>query len=166
MNLATYDLALRQLAMSGTGGVTTSTAGPLGWLLAMACGLRSGRERAVFDVSPGQPERWIRHFGRRRRTSRVHLDERGRLVERLGPLTLCFDVSCRSGGAFADLRRVGVGRVTVLAPSALSIACDVRTHSGRSRLRTTTVVVEIGPRRAASSRLASLTYTADLEVSR
>jgi hypothetical protein len=152
---------LRQLAVAGVGEATTTTAGPLGPLLARAVGLRPGTEPAELQIETGPTERWTRRFGPRRRSSRVHLDSAERLMERIGPLSLLFELRPSSAGTFAELQRIGVGCLRAPA-SWLLVEAAVRANSSHRRHRTTVTVV-VGPRGRSMGPVAALTYTARLE---
>lgn len=152
---------LRRLARPGVGTVSTSSRGPLGPASARACGLRRGHDRVAFEVTAGEPERWTRQFGRRRRSTLAWVDARGDLIERIGPFTLRFSIRTSGSRTIAELRRIGVGRHSVPSGSMLVVTCTTRSDLDRSDRWSTTVRASIGGRRWS---LGGFTYTATLEA--
>lgn len=151
-----------RLAVAGTGMVFASATGPLGQAIAQLAGVRPGLGPVTLKINPtdcGRGEVWTRRFGRRVRTSRIHHDDQGDLLEQIGPLQLRFTIRTGDLRTDATLKRLGVGRWSTSTTGRLAITCVSRRRSSLAKQHYTTVRIEVGRR-----PIGTLTYTVRIEV--
>ena len=149
----------RQIAMTQVGVVASMATGPAGRGLARWLGLRCNRSQraelrivAANPLDPWEPTVWTRRFGQRSWRTAVAVSQHGDVSERIGLLTVWFDVHFANGTTVLRSKAVSVGPFRWSGPLAAPVL--VRIHD-RGAATISTIEIDLG-------KLGHLRYVASM----
>ena len=153
------NIVTQQDAMTQVGVVASMATGPAGRGLARWLGLRCNRSQraelrivAANPLDPWGPTGWTRRFGQRSWRTAVAVSQHGDVSERIGPLTVWFDVHFENEATVLRSKAVSVGPFR--CPGRLAAAVLVRIHD-HGAATISTIAIDLG-------KLGHLRYVASM----